>query len=176
MHGAFSVSRVFATSFDCRLVGALDSLAMALNHPLFIWQGPDNAKALVLPERSPIVLATQFLGWEPPRAGALPPVPPGLGARWVSIPHWKAMVSFGILFGPDPRTGLGLPVIDPFGLVLLLAPWERLLGELLRDGFVFAARAADSFALRSRIKEWGTRNPRPPSGPAPLEPCSFQRH
>ena len=50
--------------------------AMAVNHAIYIWTGPDNQKHLLLPERSPAVLNTPFLGWEiaVPR-GALPPVP-----------------------------------------------------------------------------------------------------
>ena len=120
---------------------------MAVNHAIYIWTGPDNQKHLLLPERSPAVLNTTFLGWEVavPR-GALPPVPAGLGVAWKCIPHWKAFVHFGRSIYPDP-TVVQVNQKDVFTLVFSAAMWTDVMQAITRDGQLFAAPIPDAVAL-----------------------------
>ena len=50
-----------------------------MNHPIYIWTGPNNPKDLVFPENCNFVVRTPFLPWVATAPlGALPPAPAGL--------------------------------------------------------------------------------------------------
>jgi len=135
-----------------------------MNHAVYIWRGPDNAKHLIMPERSNFVINTPFIKWDVavPR-GPLPPAPVGLGPGWRSAPQWKVLYYFGNPLEPDSRIP-ALSSVEIFELALTEAAWERILGAYSLVPSFLASPIVDEFECERRMLAALRMMPAPPAG------------
>ena len=147
-----------------------------MNHAIYIWRGPDNAKHLIMPERSNFVINTPFLKWDVavPR-GPLPPAPVGLGPGWYSVPQWKVLHHFGNPLKPDNQIPV-LSTLDVFEPALKDATWERILGAYSLVPTFLASPIVDEFECERRLLQAVNMIAAPPAGvthPLVLRPVDF---